>query len=474
MRWRGKTSRGIPLGSYGSAIFTRWLRLDGDEVKAHYHLMGKSGSGKSRWLAKFYVNLIAAGYSTTLIDPHGDLARLVLSHLVAQGFFDREGAFERLLYLDIPAAGKRGRFLRFNCLNQPYDTYETTRLTLEALRRAFPTLSGGVAPAFEQIVTAGTHVLVDNGLPLTQLREVLLNKDYRDRLLANVSDELIASFFHHEYDQWDSRERMNLHGSTMRRLFLLLYSPTLRHALAASDNLLEYRSILERNQSLIINLAVKDEDTQKLLGCLLTVYAEQGAKSRADLPAGSRFGTHFLALDEFHQFVSQSSEALTGMMSQTRKFGMFVLLSHQTLDQIPETMRGALQNVEVEITFRTGREDAEHQAKVVGSVDPLTVKHVVEEGEERSHPTFYSLGEQWEGWTQQVTGLKKRFAFVRHPSGKVVKVQSPAMPDPVVPPDRLAAVEERYLKECFAPAPAAVPVPIFDHGRAPFQARVRR
>ncbi len=473
MRWGGRTSRSVPLGSYGSALFARWLRLDGDETKAHVHVMGKSGSGKSRWLAAFYVSLLKAGYSATLIDPHGDLARLVLTRLVADGYFETERAFDRLLYLDIPKAAKQGRFLRFNCLRQPYDTYETTRLTLEALRRAFPTLAGGVAPAFEQIVTAGTHVLVENGLPLTRLRDVLLDKAYRDRLLANVPDELIVGFFRDEYDKWDSRERWNLQGSTMRRLFLLLYSPTLRHALAAHDNLLEYRQILQANRSLIVNLAVKDEDTQKLLGCLLTVYAEQGAKSRADLPAGSRFGTHFLALDEFHQFVSQSGEALTGMLSQTRKFGMFVVLSHQTRDQIPEGMRGALQNVEVDITFRTGREDAEHQAKVVGSVDPDAVKHVVAEGEERSHPTFYSLGEQWEGWTQQVTGLKKRFAFVRHPNGKVTKVQAPPMPDPVVAPQRLASVEERYLRTCFAPAQAPQQVPIFEREQGPFQARVR-
>lgn len=266
---------------------------------------------------------------------------------------------------------------------------------------------------------------------------------------------------------------MQLQGSTLRRLFLLLYSPTLRHALGAADNLVEYRDILGANRSLIVNLAVKDKDTAKLFGCLLTVYAEQGALSRADLPAGSRFGTHYLVLDEFHQFVSQSGEALTGMLSQTRKFGQFVVLSHQTRDQIPDVMQGALQNVEVDITFRTGRDDAEHQAKVVGAVDPLTVKHVVAEGEARSHPTFYSLGEQWEGWAQQVTGLKKRCAFVRHPSGKVTKVQAPPMPDPVVSPERVAAIEAHYLQACFSPAPAGASIPILEREQAPFTVRVR-
>lgn len=457
MTWWAKhtSERRIPLGTYRATVFRRLLHLSGDETQSHIHVIGKSGSGKSRWLAGFYVNLLRAGYTATLIDPHGDLAKLVLHRLVAEGFFEQEGAFDRLRYLDVPGAATQGRYLRFNCLRQPYDTHTTTRLMLEALRRAFPALDGGVAPAFEQIVTAGVHTLVENRLPFSELRSVLLNKAWREQLLAQVSDPLVTSFFREEYDHWDERERMTLRGSTMRRLFLLLYSPILRHALGAQDNLLEYRSILDRQQSLIVNLAIQDPDTKRLFGCLLTVFAEQGALSRADLPASERYGTHYLLLDEFHQWVAQSAEALAAMLSQTRKYRLFTVLAHQTRDQVPERMRGALQNVEVSVTFRTGREDAEQQAKIVGNVDPLSVKHKVndEDAIKRTHPTFYSLPEQWERWTQDVVSLKKRYAFVKHPDGRVIKVQSLAVPDPRVDEARVAAIEERYLQACFAPAP---------------------
>jgi hypothetical protein len=211
--------------------------------------------------------------------------------------------------------------------------------------------------AFKRIVTTATHVLVAKKLPISRLRYLLFNgnKDWRDRLLTNVDDPLIGSFFHDEYDQYNPDERKHLRGSTLRRLFDLLYSPVLRFALAAEDNLLEYRSILEHNQSLIIKLSVQDPDARRLLGCLMTVYAEHGAKSRADLPPGTRFGTHFLVLDEFHDFVSQSAAQLTSMLSETCKFNLFAVLSHQTLDQVPDRMRSGLQDVEVDITFRTRR-----------------------------------------------------------------------------------------------------------------------
>ncbi len=454
--WRSRRTGTIPLGTYRYSLLPRTLSLSGEEVQSHIHVQGRTGSGKSRWLAGFYVNLLKAGYSATLIDPHGDLARLVLSQLVADGYFDEEGSYDKLLYLDIPGAASRNRYLRFNCLKQPYDTHTTTRLMLEALRRAFPSLSANgshASPAFEQIVTAGVHVLIENGLPFPMLRPLLLPrlKEWRDGLLQRVPDRMIQSFFHDEFDQWDTKLRDTLEGSTLRRLFLLLYNPVLRYALAAHDNVLNYRSIIQQNRSLIVNLAVNDPDSKHLLGCLMTVFAEQGAKSRSDLRKEERAGTHFIILDEFQTFVAQSREALSDMLSQTRKFNTFVVLSHQTREQIPEDMRSGLQNVEVDVTFRTGREDAEHQAKVVGKIDPLAVKHLVtnEEAAKRSHPAFYSLPEQWEHWTEQIVRLPKRVAFVKHPNGSVTKVRSPHMPDPVCDPGKLSAVEEHYLRTCF-------------------------
>src|SRR3954465_15986805 len=108
MTWQ-EQAESIPLGTYGSALFKRRLHLDGQDAKSHMHVMGKSGSGKSRWLAGFYVNHLNAGFSATLIDPHGDLAPPVLAQLVSDGYFDQEDAYRRLLYLDVPAAANANR-----------------------------------------------------------------------------------------------------------------------------------------------------------------------------------------------------------------------------------------------------------------------------------------------------------------------------------------------------------------------------
>ena len=123
----------------------------------------------------------------------------------------------------VPRAAKANRYLNFNCLKQPCDTHTATLLTLETMRHTFPELgrNAGNAAALEQIVTTGTHVLVDKGLLFSELRRVPLGKTDRDRLLRQVTDPLIADDVHTEFDAYDNGERRHLVGSTLRWLCLL-------------------------------------------------------------------------------------------------------------------------------------------------------------------------------------------------------------------------------------------------------------
>src|SRR4051812_25298714 len=106
----------IPLGTYGPPLLQRQFGLSRDEARSHMHVIGVSGSGKSRFLAGLFIKLINNEDNATLIDPHGDLARLVLAQLVASGAYDQPAAYERIRYLDLPGAERAGRFLPFNVL----------------------------------------------------------------------------------------------------------------------------------------------------------------------------------------------------------------------------------------------------------------------------------------------------------------------------------------------------------------------
>jgi len=457
----------LTIGTVGRGPFARPFTLSLEDVRAHAHVIGKSGSGKSYWLTSWVRSLMRSGHGVIFLDPHGDTARLILTHLVADGFFDQPNAFEKLLYLDIPKAARQGRYLPLNWLAQPrFGPHALASNVKEAFHRAYPELASGAA-MFDTLVQDGVKVLIANGLPLTRLYKLLTDKGFRDQFLVKESDPDIVAFWHDQYDRLRPNEQTDAAGAALRRAHLLTFNPVLKHSLGASDLLLSFRDLLDRGTSVFVSLATEDDETRRLLGCLLTVFAEQGALSRADLPPGSRLGSSFLVIDEFSSFSANSAEALGTMLSQTRKFGLFTTLAHQNWTQASERLRGALENVGIEVTFATGRMDAERSAKIVGRVDPDYVKrrenvYFARHGEptvidERLHEQ--SLVNQWEVWTQQLTDLPRGHAYVKTGNRHAVKIRSPHLPEPKIDPERLAAIEEHYLKTYFRPVAETIMPP---------------
>jgi Type IV secretion-system coupling protein DNA-binding domain len=436
----------IPLGTTRFLwLFTRALCISRRQARAHMHVLGKTGSGKSYFLAGLFLAFYKAGMPVTLIDPHGDLAELVLSHLAAAGVFRDEAAYERLVYLDLPAAAAHGRYLPFNYLDQPYDDHAIAELVAEACRRAWPELASG-APTFENILKHSVIVLRQNRLPLTELANLLTDKDFRERLLLRVTDPQVVRFFHLRMDQW-GRDEAHMKESTLNRADLLTLAPVLRYSLGSTENRLSFRELIDSGRSLIVNLALPHHDARRLFGCLLTVGMESAALSRSDNRTARI--PHHLMIDEFSQFMAQSEQSLTRMLSETRKYGLFCVMAHQNWTQASERLKGALQNVGIEMIMKSGRMDAEYSARVLGSVDPMEVKHLVEDvnAEERSHPAYMSLAEQWEKQVQAIQRLRVGEAFVRLADDSVHKVRTRTLPR--IGEQTLHHIRRQYLESYF-------------------------
>ncbi len=216
---------------------------------------------------------------------------------------------------------------------------------------------------------------------------------------------------------------------------------------------------MDGGKSLIVNLALGDADARRPIGCLLTVSAEQAALSRADRPPGDRGPSHHLVIDEFSEFMAQSEEALSRMLSLTRKYGIFLVMAHQTWGQASERLQGALQNCGLEVAFRLGRENAEVTAKNLGRVAPVTTTQ-----RSGTDSEGLGMGEQWAAQVQELQDLRPRRAFVRKPLPAVpwpwslwwhrppsllYKLKTMSVPDPAVATERLAEIEEGYLRRFF-------------------------
>src|SRR5215471_12040744 len=67
-----------PFLLLGSTSEGKAVTLTGSDFKQHKVISGITGSGKSTFLAWIALSLLRQAVAFTLIDPHGDLCRLIL------------------------------------------------------------------------------------------------------------------------------------------------------------------------------------------------------------------------------------------------------------------------------------------------------------------------------------------------------------------------------------------------------------
>ena len=444
-------STGVQIGGTG-VLALRPYTLRGKNLENHKHVIGTSGFGKSNLLATYYTGLLKEGIPAALIDPHADLATDCLHHLLDCGYLNDPAKREKFLYIDFgvkDSSGNPTHFLPFNVLRQPFDKYTIARNFVETCRRVWPYLAQG-APQFENILLYSVIVLIDNNLPLTEIEEVLANKEYRSALLRQVKDEKVLSFFENRYDEW-GRDAPLMRESTLNKISLLTFSPVLRYSLSQKDNVLDFRRIIDGGISVIFNLGGLDEETQKFIGCLIAIGFETAALSREDTRHTARTDYHLL-MDEFSMFSASTEASLSRILSLARKYRLFLVLAHQTFSQVSERLQGALQNT-ITISFRLGRTDAVKMSEQFGQFDSYTVKHDVtdEKAIERTHPMYFSVNETYEGWAIELERLFIGECYVKT-KNRTEKVKTHRFPTPHSSTQRLRKLEAFYTRRLMVPA----------------------
>ncbi len=446
------------LGRAGSLPLFSSVGLTAQQRTTHTYVIGITGQGKSKLLEHLLLQDIVAGRGCGLIDPHTDLADDLLCSLFANGYLSDLRRRGRIIYFDPMHSDW---VMPFNVLKSAYPPYVTAMNLVEAFKRTWPE-SLREAPRFTNILLACLLVLIANERTLVDLPRLLTDKDWREEQLENITDEDLLSVFHERIDRWGKDEAVILE-SVLNKLSAFTLNPTLKRILGCQENHLDFRKIMDEGRVLIVDLGRCDGETRRLLGSLITIGIEQAALSRKTEDKRARTPFYFY-IDEFQDFAANegSDKTLATILSEARKFGLHLTLAHQTLGQISsERMPAALGNIGTKIVFAIDRLDAEIMAKKLFLVDGEQVKHeVVEKAQqERSHPVFYSLSEEWEKATQQIQNLKPRTCLVKRPQQQVTKLCTMTVADVPMPAEQLEKVKRSLMGGLVAVAPEREPRP---------------
>jgi hypothetical protein len=403
---------------FGLRPFHWYYSLDEKSYQVHKIIMGTTGQGKSTLVEKMITDLILQGVAVSVIDPHSDLVHNTLRHVFEAGYFKRNDAHQKLWYVDL---SRRDRILPWNVLKQTNGKGEPVPLDViagnmkDVVKRAFPALSGGAAPVFENILQFSAVALAANNLPLMAIELLLTNKPFRQRLLANCPHFPTVSFFQNRFEKWDKKKQAEDVESTLNKMSIISLSEPLMNSFSQQENCLDFRRIIDEGISVLYNLGDLNMDAKRLAGCFLNSGYEQAALSRTDIPVSRRL-EHQLFIDEFHRTANQ--ESLSTTLSEARKYKLYLNLIHQTFDQLSPELKSAVQNVWITIYFGLGYDDAFLAAPRIGHANPYHTKHEPRglKGHEltvEQNPAYFTQQEEYEAWTRKLENLWDREAYIK-------------------------------------------------------------
>lgn len=313
----------------------------------HIYCIGKTGSGKSTLLLNMAISDIQRGNGIGVIDPHGDLAEELLDHISKERIQD-------VIYFN---AGDAEYPIAFNPLSgiQEQDRYLVAATIVTTLKKLWADSWG---PRLE-------HILRNTLLSLTYYSKstlldivpMLTNREFRRQVLYAVPVSSLQEFWQKEFEPLSPQQKNEFIAPIINKVGLFATHPILRNILGQQQSKIDIAKVMDTKKIFIVNLSkgVLGEAGTQLLGSLLVTQFQTASLGRATRPMKTRT-PFYLYIDEMHSFITKS---FADILSESRKYGLSLFLTHQFIDQLPEDMQKAIiGNVGTLISFRIGAADA--------------------------------------------------------------------------------------------------------------------
>ena len=320
--------------------------------RGHMYIIGKTGTGKSTLIENMAISDIKNGYGVALIDPHGDMAEEILDYVPKKRIKD-------VIYFN-PADLENP--IAFNPLEKvPKDFHHLVASGIVSTFKKIWSESWG--PRLEHILRHALLSLLEYpNSTLLDLPKLLTDKDFRKSVLNCITHTQVREFWLSEFDKYSVWLRSEAISPILNKISQFLISIPLRNIVCQKENNFDVRQAMDEGKILIVNLAKGKigEDNCSLLGALVVTKIQLAALSRADLPEENR-KPFYLYVDEIHSFITLS---FADILSEARKYGLNLVLTHQYIEQLDERIRAAIfGNVGTIISFRIGAEDAKYLAQ---------------------------------------------------------------------------------------------------------------
>ena len=317
----------------------------------HMYVIGKTGMGKSTLLENMAIQDIQNGEGVAFIDPHGGTAEKLLEYVP-------ENRIKDVLYF---APFDMEHPISFNVMEDV--GIDRRHLVVNGLMSTFEKIWEDMWSARMAYILNNTllALLEYPGSTLLGINRVLSDKEYRKKIVENVKDPSVKSFWVDEFGKYTDKYAAEATPAIQNKVGQFTSNPLIRNIIGQSASSFDIRKIMDEKKIFIINLSKGrvGEGNANLLGSMLITKIYLAAMSRADASAGElhKLPNFYLYVDEFQSFANKS---FADILSEARKYKLNLTIAHQYIEQMEEEVRDAVfGNVGTMVAFRVGAYDAE-------------------------------------------------------------------------------------------------------------------
>jgi len=320
--------------------------FDEDRLR-HLYVIGKTWTGKSKFLQALMVNDIQQWKWIGVIDPHGDAIEEIMMHIP-------EHRKDDVIIFD--PTDEQYPF----CLN-PLDVQENeskqilAKWFIDIFKKFF---GANRNPKLEHVLRMIFLALLDKkDSTLFDIIRALTDKDFRYDMIDAVNDDVVRNFWTNEFAGWSQQFNTEAIMPILNKVGQLLSIDILKNIFASSENKLDLRKVMDESKILLIKLpkGKLQEEIMWFLGAMFVTKLFQTAMWRQSIPKHERI-PFFLYVDEFQNF---ATDTFNEILSEARKYGLSLSVAHQFVRQIPNNISDSLfGNVGTMVSFRLSSEDA--------------------------------------------------------------------------------------------------------------------
>ena len=288
--------------------------------RIHTAVFGLVGSGKSSILKLLILQNIKRRQGFMVVDPHGELARDILS-VIPRSIQDD------VIYVSPASLYRFGGAIKINPLEvrREEERYLVVMTFVNALYNLYRDSWG---PRLETILRNAANALVETRHnTLGNLSGMITDAETRRAILQEVSSRQVRHFWSEIYDKQYSKDAGS---SAYNKIDKILTTPAVAAMFDAAESSVRFDDIIENRRMLVVDLSAgASDDIAAFVGTILLNMLYVEAKRRLDRGDGDivRSRPFFVYVDEAHLF---SNITMSEMLRALRKFGVKMTIATQT------------------------------------------------------------------------------------------------------------------------------------------------